>query len=397
MASKLFAWLSLFLCLLTENKGDNVTSNEEPVNSVDTYIPKKNDECTNECSSTNPYYWCGNMREDATGQIMRCRQYTRYTGICVDECGGKGKSYDWCLTNAHTLQRYHWWDYCSLLGYTINKEPCTDRCAPRGEKYWWCHTKSNWDYCSPPGDVAPVQLTIKGDVCKSECGRHGKSYYWCKKSMKYCDTDTCGSDCLDGKWCKEHGVYCVGESDCEEQCRNYYDPCDDDWDYCSLDGQHTRFHQPCDGPCAKKGKSYYWCDTKGGSWDYCSPTAQFGVHFSEKTQLTIYGVKCRDICGKGSNDYYWCKVYGRSHWNTWDYCSPHRYKTRYGERCKDACNSKGKSYYWCYTDSSWDYCSPDYKEGMVGYESLTAGGDTVQHQITGISAILVLCYNNIFI
>ena len=394
MSPKHSVWLSLFFCLFIPSKCDNETSTQEPVPSVASYAPEKNDECTNECSPTNPYYWCGNLRLDTTGQVSRCRQYTYQGSVCVDECGGKGKSYDWCLTNAHTLERYDWWDYCSLLGHTINKEPCVDECSARGESYYWCHTskreKTKWDYCSPMGDVKPVQMTIKGAVCKSECGLHGESYYWCRKSMSYCDYNSCISDCYNEEWCKTHGHYCVGETDCREQCEEYSNLCDDDWDYCSLDEQHTRYYQPCEGPCAKKGKDYYWCNKKGGSWDYCSPQARFGVHFSEKTQLTIYGVKCRDICGTGSNDYYWCKVYGRSHWNTWDYCSPHRYKTRYGERCKDACASKGKSYYWCYTDSSWDYCSPDYKEGMVGYESLTAAAHTIHYQISVIPVILAM-------
>ena len=63
---------------------------------VSEYIPTYDDLCTNECSETDPRYWCGEHKEDSSGPVMR---YSRYGEVCVAECGGKEKKYNWCLTN----------------------------------------------------------------------------------------------------------------------------------------------------------------------------------------------------------------------------------------------------------------------------------------------------------
>merc|ERR1719206_1569629 len=100
------------------------------------------------------------------------------------------------------------------------------------------------------------------------------------------------------------------------------DSCDWDWDYCSLDEDHTRYNYKCTEKCEKKGTSYYWCNKEGGSWDYCSPSAKLGVHKSDHVELTRYGVKCRDVCGLKGENYYWCTQHGGDYNNWWDYCSP---------------------------------------------------------------------------
>ena len=104
----------VFCGLLTDVQSGNVTN-------VAQYVPQHDDLCTNECSETDPRYWCGGYKEDATGRVMRCVQYTKRGQTCVAECGGK-KKYNWCLTNHHSLSEGDWWDYCSLVGFTINKE-----------------------------------------------------------------------------------------------------------------------------------------------------------------------------------------------------------------------------------------------------------------------------------
>jgi len=320
------------------------------------YIPMHDDLCTNECSDTDPRYWCGNHKEDPAGRVMRCVQYTRYGEICVAECGGR-KKYNWCLTNALKLSEGDWWDYCSLVGYTINKDPCVDECGRQGEKYWWCHTSkddtSAWDYCSPPGLVKPVQYTVRGDQCISECRQHGENYHWCTKSMDYCDEDSC----------------------------------DDDWDYCSLDQLHTRYNYQCREPCSRQGgTNYYWCYQEDGSWEYCSPVPQLGVHISDHVELTRYGVKCRDKCGLKGEDYYWCTKHGGSLSSWWDYCSPSPNITINQGACKDNCSTRGSNYFWCHTDDTWDYCSPLY-EGGLSYESVAAKA-TYSHTVS-ISTIAI--------
>jgi len=311
------------------------------------YVPKYDEVCTNECSDTDPRYWCGKHKEDPAGRLMRCVQYTRYGDICVAECGGKEKKYNWCLTNSIKIGdgvgEGYWWEYCSLVGYTIKKAECVDECARHGERYWWCHISkvdtSAWDYCSPPGLVKPVQYTVNGDECISECRQHGENYHWCTKSMDYCNEDSC----------------------------------DWDWDYCSLDEDHTRYNYKCTEKCDKKGTSYYWCNKEGGSWDYCSPAAKLGVHKSDHVELTRYGVKCRDVCGLKGENYYWCTQHGGDYNNWWDYCSPNPITTINQGKCKDECDSRGSSYYWCSTDSGWDYCSPEYiPGGFQGHETVTS-------------------------
>lgn len=308
------------------------------------YTPTYDDLCTNECSETDPRYWCGEHKEDSGGRVMRCVQYTRYGEVCVAECGGKEKKYNWCITNdvkiGTGVGQGHWWEYCSLVGYTIKKAPCKDDCGLRGENYFWCHTDdtlSAWDYCSPPGLVKPVQYTVRGDECISECRQHGKNYHWCTKSLDYCTEDSC----------------------------------DWDWDYCSLDGDHTRYNYKCKEKCDKKGTSYYWCNQEGGSWDYCSPSPKLGVHKSDHVELTRYGVKCRDVCSLKGENYYWCSQHGGDNQNWWDYCSPQSDTTINQGKCKDECEMRGSSYFWCNTESSWDYCSPKYVPGeFQGHETV---------------------------
>jgi len=342
----LLLWLVSIVCL-------HVSANVKDVTNTGHYVPRYDEVCTNECSETDPRYWCGKNKEDAAGHVMRCVQYTRYGEICVAECGGKEKKYNWCPTNALRIANQGfqlgegiWWEYCSLVGYTVKKEPCIDECGLNGERYFWCHTDkdhtSKWDYCSPPGLVKPVQYTVNLDECISECRQQGENYHWCTKSMDYCS----------------------------EEGR-----CDWSWDYCSMDGDHSRYNYKCKEKCGNKGTSYYWCELENGGWDYCSPSAQLGVHKSDHVELTRYGIKCRDVCGLKGEKYYWCSQHGGDKQNWWDYCSPNQTITRYQEKCKDECTNTDNfffsNFYWCHTDSSWDYCSPLYVPGgFEGHETV---------------------------
>jgi len=298
----------------------------------DPYMPQAGDVCSNGCSTSDPQAWCGLYKEDITGRLLRCAEFTRYDQICVDECRSKGESYTWCLTNTYSLSSEEWWEYCSLSGLTINKETCTDKCAKHGKSYFWCHTSSSWDYCSPPGVVVPVQYTRKGVLCLTECRQEDENYHWCRKSLNYCSDDSC----------------------------------DEDWDYCSLDEDHDRFNYKCKEKCnAKEGTDYYWCyrELEEEKWEYCSPKYELGVHLSDHVEVTRYGERCRNICGLKGEDYYWCNQWGDDVSDYWDYCSPPN-TTIKGEKCKDQCGKKGNSYFWCKTDSSWDYCSPVFIPGV---------------------------------
>ena len=184
MSFKIVFLFSIAIPVLTN--GQNLTM---VAANPDNYIPRPGDLCTNECSESDARYWCGAARYDATGNLMRCVQYTRHGKPCVDQCGshshplglwGYGQKYTWCYTNAYRTNTANgwwgyqgWWGYCSLVGYTINKKPCTDECSRKGTSYWWCHTgkkeSSSWDYCSPPGLVQPVQFTVHGRPCITEC------------------------------------------------------------------------------------------------------------------------------------------------------------------------------------------------------------------------------------
>jgi len=340
----------------TENSTQAVTTTTASTTTTAApYYPRHDELCTNECSLyigdsidtiTGPRKWCGQVKEDVTGRLMRCVQYTKHGETCVDECGYSSyKGYHWCLTNRYQLEEEDWWGSCSAKpGHTTGKNKCSDECARRGENYFWCHTSgNNWEYCSPPGLVKPVQFTVRGSPCISECRQGGKNYHWCYKNLAYCDEESC----------------------------------DDNWDYCSLDEEHTRYNYKCDGPCAREGKSYYWC-TQGDSWDYCSPKPKIGVHFKDHVEVTIKGSRCRDICAKYGEKYFWCDVWGASTY-TWDYCSPvltiegkRHYTTKGGEPCQDACASRGKSYFWCKTKTSWDYCSPVFGQHHAGVGAVGA-------------------------
>lgn len=317
------------------------------------------DDCTNECGDTDNRYWCGKHRTDPEGYISHCVQYTKYGEVCVNECGGK-KDYNWCLTNAYRLDGYEdYWGYCSLAGFTVNKEKCWDNCEMRDENYFWCHKftdKTNWDYCSPPGLVKPVEIHRKGGQCITECGKHGESYYWCAKSMEYCNDNGC----------------------------------DDDWEYCSIDEMHTRYGAECKERCSLGGESYYWCHTVDGSWDYCSPKATEGVHVSMEIELTRYGVKCRSVCKMAGEDYFWCEQIGGSIWNWWDYCSPQKL-TINNAPCTDECARRGNNYHWCHTKDSWDYCSPQNSDEF-GYTSIEAGAPITASYAASVLLLLLFIW-----
>ena len=94
-------------CVLSSNMSSTLLSVQ--------YIPLQDDVCTNECSDSDPHYWCGKHRENPAGRVMRCVQYTMYGEIWVAECGGRKKKYNWCLTNAVNSMRVtggitaSWW------------------------------------------------------------------------------------------------------------------------------------------------------------------------------------------------------------------------------------------------------------------------------------------------
>lgn len=299
---------------------------------------KYNDICTNECNHTDSSYWCAKRRMDPQGLMSRCVQYTRDGDPCMSSCQDeKDKTYKWCRTNAvETSDK--WWGYCSLEGFTINKEKCLDDCAKRDEDYYWCHTKKNkdnkkWDYCSPSAKVKPVQLTTKGGQCKTECLHHNEDYYWCTRNVESCSAASDGGSC------------------------------DEYWAYCSLDDMHTRKGKQCKKPCSMAGEEYYWCHTLDGSnggWDYCSPTAKDGVHLSLEIELDVYGKECRNLCSMKGEKYFWCKQIGGRGDSWWDYCSPQN-MTRYNSACTDQCDRRGEEYFWCHSsgEKPWDYCSPN--------------------------------------
>merc|ERR1711970_410162 len=99
------------MCLAQVDTVTNVTKEH--------YIPNHGEVCSNDCSSSDPHSWCGQYKQDVTGRLLRCVEYTRFDQVCVDECRSAGESYTWCLTNAYIVGGGEtWWDYCSVTGYT---------------------------------------------------------------------------------------------------------------------------------------------------------------------------------------------------------------------------------------------------------------------------------------
>ncbi|KAK6481203.1 hypothetical protein HHUSO_G17402 [Huso huso] len=107
-----------------------------------------------------------------------------------------------------------------------------------------------------------------------------------------------------------------------------------------------------DQECATYEKSYYWCHTPDGSWDYCTPPLASGI--------TLKGKPCRHdhVCGTYGKTYNWCYIDDKQ----WDYCctteDPH--EATNGKLCRSdhKCGAHGKDYNWCYTDVNdhWEYC-----------------------------------------
>jgi len=311
----LLNWAVFVICMISVCSGSNSTVEY-----------KYDDICSNECDDNDSSYWCGQSRMDGEGKMSRCVQYTRHGDPCVTSCQDeKDETYKWCRTNAVEILSGKWWEYCSLEGFTINKEKCLDDCTMRDQDYYWCHTnkEKKWDYCSPSSKVKPVQLTTKGGQCKTQCGHHDEDYFWCTRNIDFCQNKNC----------------------------------DEKWAYCSLDDMHTRKGKECKEKCSMEGEDYYWCNTLDGGWDYCSPIAKAGVHLSLEIELDVYGNECRNLCSMQGEDYFWCKQIGGRGSSWWDYCSPQN-MTRYNSPCSDQCERRGEEYFWCHTGNSWDYCSP---------------------------------------
>jgi len=263
------------------------------------------DECSNQCEEGNPYHWCGKMRQDSSGRVLRCAEGTKIGQACIDSCSSKDESYFWCWTNNHEVGTgSDWWNYCGVEGHTKKGVPCVGVCARQGENYWWCRTdkvdSGAWDYCSPPGQVTLVQYTRYGHSClggvgNGICGRHGTDYFWCAKSLRWVEDEN-----------------------------NDYSSDDDWWEYCSPDNLHTRYGETCRDECASRGYGYFWCYTgqSGSSWDYCSPQP-----YSAQEVITKGGSKCAGICDRMSSGYGFCEIKETRRnlimtmvsW--WDYCT----------------------------------------------------------------------------
>merc|ERR1712133_70015 len=172
------------------------------------------DECSNQCEEGNPYHWCGKMRQDSFGRVLRCAEGTKIGQACIDSCSSKDESYFWCWTNNHEVgtgicDRHgtdyfwcakslrwvedenndyssddDWWEYCSPDNlHTRYGETCRDECASRGYGYFWCYTGqsgSSWDYCSPQPYSAEEVITKGGSKCAGICDRMSSGYGFCE-------------------------------------------------------------------------------------------------------------------------------------------------------------------------------------------------------------------------
>jgi len=160
--------------------------------------------------------------------------------------------------------------------------------------------------------------------------------------------------------------------------------------------EKTRYGEECVSGCINDGTDYFWCWTRPGMWDYCSPVRK-----------TRYNEDCLSECKRDGEWYHWCWTNSGS--DTWDYCSPppdqlavcqvqqdevatcpegswcgqprevHNKvsrcleRTRYGHRCATKCKRDGYDYYWCRLDwhiGKWDYCAP---QGLSRYNAKCVG------------------------
>lgn len=220
-----------------------------------------------------------------------------------------------------------------------------------------------------------------------------------QEEIELCDTCTIGGDSMSDTFnCNEE------ERSVSDELRsvsvNEHETCSE-----QVHVRITATGKTCksDNECGYRNRSYSWCYTTDGSWDYCC-TGQCGNHGNtgydwcesgNKRQpckrqslaslsLTASGKHCRSDsqCGfHGNTDYAWCYTVS----GNWDYCCTsecEQYDQNYdwcttgsewqyckrdistitiysasGKRCKSACSYNGKDYFWCYTtDDSWDYC-----------------------------------------
>jgi len=267
------------------------------------------DLCTNECQPGDPLAWCGERRFDQAGRVVRCVQGSKHGLECVDSCTAKNESYFWCWTNAQNVVS-DYWEKCGTSkgdqSFTVKGVPCQSGCEMKTktvtEDYWWCRDDdqdpSSWDYCSPPGQVRPVQYTRHGHACLGTCAQHGENYWWCSKSRRWAGTAA--------------GICETKKDICTEGQAE-----DEWWEYCSPSKHRTRYNEPCREPCASRGESYFWCYT-ASSWDYCSPEPDIVQETRTRSGLT-----CNGICDKMSSSYFFCETKMATGWtgSWWDYCS----------------------------------------------------------------------------
>merc|ERR1719471_1640075 len=189
--------------------------------------------CINDCDDS-PRAWCGQRKQNSFGQVLRCAQGTKYGEVCIDSCSTKGELYWWCWTNSNDKVS-DYWETCGindgLTVRTVNGGRCRTECQQAGQSYFWCFDRwedpHSWDYCSPPGQVHPVQYTRHGQACIGKCKitDDEKPYWWCHKARRWGSSQLSSED----SW----------------------------WEYCSPTSSHTRYGEPCVEECASSGLPFY--------------------------------------------------------------------------------------------------------------------------------------------
>ncbi|CAB4008823.1 Hypothetical predicted protein [Paramuricea clavata] len=181
------------------------------------------------------------------GTVSNTKHITRYNKLCTSLCNTKYKGSYWCYTKGASDS----WEYCFRLpNEDIEGKKCRAKCAQHGENYNWCWlVKGSWNYCGLVQNRLQRFKTRYGYDCIDDCSYYpSKGYYYCNAN--------------------------------------------EDWDYCSPSYDATIYGKACkdNSKCASRGKSYTWCYTKDGSWDYC------GIIQSNSCENTGRKRQLEEIC-----------------------------------------------------------------------------------------------------
>ncbi|XP_040572879.1 uncharacterized protein [Lepeophtheirus salmonis] len=334
--------------------------------------------------------------------------YTAYGEPCQDSCSKKNGESTTSCTKLDSNQR----GPCTInSGITSAGYSCQGSCKKGDNAYFSCPNEVQFEngYCTPTflnlksnqwsfsnDDQESITITskIKEDESYSSTGSpiqanfssisfHPFNY---DEAKDYENIPSAPAYTAFGEPCQDTCSKKDGESttSCTKLDSDQRGPC-------TISSGITHNGQTCEGPCEKKGNSFFACDTKEGNgigyctpgflvlkaneWDFGNknnknserPVSYFPFNIDEARSYndipsamayTAYGEPCQDVCSQKSNEL--STMCTKIDSNERKPCTISSGITSDGQTCKGPCEKRGNDYFTCPTSEENGYCTPGF-------------------------------------